>query len=353
MQKEMPDKHSHQIPALDGLRGVAVLLVIGWHYFIFLRPWFPGWEGVDLFFVLSGYLITGRLMQTKGLPNYFSRFYRNRLLRIVPLYYVVVIFYLVTVDLFVRRIHLPLMAIYLDHWKSFFLFTANWTFIFFGVPRDISLVPLWSVAVEAQYYLVWPVLIVLTSSKLRLKLLPALILLVFAGRAIAWFLHPLPVESIYFNSLFRFDCFLAGALLYQLHHSKISIPLPWIKVAVFVLLALQAAGMLAVHSAYFGPFFELGGYTLNALLFACLVHLATQLQSGIFYRFLHYPFLRFCGKISYGLYLVHLPILLNIGTRLPSPWPASVGISLVLSFLISTLSFRYFESYFLRLKNYI
>src|SRR6201999_1115975 len=92
----------HRIASLDGLRGIAVLLVFTWHYLPATHSFFPGWTGVDLFFVLSGYLITQRLMATRQTPNYFSHFYRNRALRIFPLYYTFVIGFLLLAHFFVR-----------------------------------------------------------------------------------------------------------------------------------------------------------------------------------------------------------------------------------------------------------
>ncbi|HEV2355245.1 MAG TPA: acyltransferase [Puia sp.] len=363
MPMRLPDTEPDRIPALDGLRGAAILMVIFWHYSGPSGNWFPGWQGVDLFFVLSGYLITGRLAGTKGLPGYFSRFYRNRALRILPLYYAVVAFYMVMVHFFVRTIHYPAMSLYFTHWKSFFLFTENWTFISSGVPRDISLVPLWSVAVEAHFYLLWPLLVLLTTPASRLKILPALIAVVLVGRAIAASLYPQPFETIYFNSFFRLDCFCAGALVYDMHACKVQIPIKWVKAAALLLAGVEIAGLLAARSASPGSFFSFGGYTVSALLFACLLHMTAQGRRGILVRILRQPSLRFCGKISYCLYLVHIPILLNIGPRFNFLWPVSwslnkaylpwpsVVICLAMSFTVSVISYRYFESFFLRLKR--
>src|ERR1700743_1695759 len=123
----MPGKLSQHIPALDGIRGLAILLVLAWHSIPTIHPFFPAWVGVDLFFVLSGYLITGRLLATKDRPGFFSRFYRNRALRILPLYYTVVIVFLAMVHFFVQEKTLPSFSLYTGHWKSFLFFTQNWT----------------------------------------------------------------------------------------------------------------------------------------------------------------------------------------------------------------------------------
>src|ERR1700761_1301740 len=117
---------SGYIPSLDGLRGIAILLVIAFHYF----PGFSfGWCGVDLFFVLSGYLITGRLIATLDRPGYFTHFYRNRILRIFPLYFATLIVFFIGISFFTKPATQPLLAYYHTHWISYFLFFDNFTFI--------------------------------------------------------------------------------------------------------------------------------------------------------------------------------------------------------------------------------
>jgi len=123
-----PSKH---FPALDGLRGIAVLLVTVWHYIPFLPPFFPDWAGVDLFFVLSDYLITGQLMDAIGQPNYFSGFFRNRPLRVLPFYYSLVIPFLIAIR-FVQEDHLPTIALYRNHWPGIPVFFQNWTLVTAG-----------------------------------------------------------------------------------------------------------------------------------------------------------------------------------------------------------------------------
>jgi len=364
MKHSIKSSDPGHIPALDGLRGWAILWVLIWHYINFLQPYFPGWAGVDLFFVLSGYLITGRLIQTKQRSDYFSHFYRNRILRIFPLYFALLIVYFTTIHLFVRSQHLPTVALYLDHWKSFFLFTGNWTFIFFGFPGDTSLLPLWSVAVEEQFYLFWPfVIFLIPGAKTRLWIFTAGILLVLLARTLYAYSSPTGYLS-YYNTFCRMDSLLAGSLLYQLHHSRITIPPRLLNGITAALLIIFLAGCFTIKSTSpHNPFYSTVGFTLIALLFACLLHLTVQPGNGIIPRFFNMHFLRFCGKISYGLYLLNFPILQIVGTKLYfwgiGRWPQqlvlvhylSSFICLLLTFLFSILSYRYFESWFLRLKN--
>src|SRR5579872_2029724 len=218
------------IPALDGLRGLAIAMVLIWHFCPLSQPYFPGWAGVDLFFVLSGYLITWRLVASRNLPHYFSRFYRNRALRILPLYYALVISFLVAIALFVRKVNQPTLNIYFDHWKSFLIFTQNWTFIRFGLPPDLSLVPLWSIAVEEQFYLIWPLLILfIPNTKFGVKTFPFVIILVLLARTAFHLFHPASGLSIYYNTFFRLDGFVMGSLIFLLNHARIQLPVKTIR----------------------------------------------------------------------------------------------------------------------------
>jgi len=166
-----------RIGSLDGVRGIAILMVLAVHLELFQavpfsRPiralFWAGWSGVDLFFVLSGFLITGILLDGFGAPGYFSRFYKRRALRIFPLYY------LVCAALMVATPHLPgaeWSAIYptWKGWLSYGLFLQNWWMPHFeNTHRLIG--HLWSLGVEEQFYLVWPTCVFLLRRD-RLKCL--------------------------------------------------------------------------------------------------------------------------------------------------------------------------------------
>jgi len=363
MQLQKPATHPNHIPALDGLRGIAIILVIAWHYLPFLQPWFPGWIGVDLFFVLSGYLITWRLTATRGQPHYFSRFYRNRALRIIPLCYTLVIGFLLCIHLLVHPKNLPTVAIYTIHWKSFLIFTENWTFIFFGLPINFSLVPLWSIAVEEQFYLIWPLIIfLLPTIKSRTTTFLLLILAVAATRTTWYLTHPY-APLLYYNTFFRIDSFAVGGLLYQLHESRTKLAPILVAWMMTGLLAILLFNNLSLRIPTPGdPFMMTLGYTLLALFFACALDLAAREEKNAFSIFLSSKFLRGAGRISYCLYLIHFPISEVVASKLHgyalTHWPnrltlvsaASISISLLLSCLLSILSYRYLESWFLKYK---
>ena len=362
MERSSPSGLSRHVPALDGIRGLAILAVVFHHFAAFPRYFFPGWAGVDLFFVLSGYLITGRLLSTRGKPHYFSRFYRNRILRIWPLYYLVLTAFFIILFYFISARNQPGFSFYTDHWKSFVIFTQNWSIIRYGWPRDLSLMPLWSIALEEQFYLLWPLVIfLLPAGKTRLRVFLILLLFIPLVRSAYYFFLSPSASSIYFNTFFRMDSFLAGGLLCQVHRMGINIPPTWQKIgAAFISIVLVTAIAMGSISPY-KPFMTTVGYTFLAGLFTLLLHAAVQ-PKGFVARLCNISVLRFCGKISYCLYLVHVPISLLLGTRLYllgisyAPglhdfiyW-ASAIICLGLSFLISIFSFRYFESWFLSMK---
>jgi len=360
--KAIPSRH---VPALDGLRGIAILLVLLWHSAPFTQSFLPGWSGVDLFFVLSGYLITGRLLGTKGRPHYFSGFFRNRALRILPLYYAVVTGFLLVVHLFVQPKNLPEFSLYTHHWQDFALFLQNWPIVFYGLPRNPSLAPLWSLAVEEQFYLVWPfVILLLPSPRASFRTFTCLIIIIMAARTICYLHYPSLHTSNYFNTFFRVDSLIIGALLCQLHTAGTKIPMQTARILALALLMLIITGNALAKSVDLTNLFNgTIGYTLFALLFACVMHLCILPGNRAMTRFFENPFLRFCGKISYGLYILHSPIIQTAGTKMVywgiSRWPGydnlimtlSMTICLLLTFALATLSFRYFESWFLQYKS--
>ena len=152
---------SRRVPELDGLRGVAILMVAAFHFsiavamaggpFKLLRAiCVPGWTGVDLFFALSGYLITGILLDSKASLSYFRRFYSRRLLRIFPVYYAA-LFFCFTLG---ARLLLPPGG---SDWRvvlAYLFHVSNWLSL--GAAEIPNLNHFWSLAVEEQFYLVWP-----------------------------------------------------------------------------------------------------------------------------------------------------------------------------------------------------
>jgi len=358
-----------QIPALDGLRGIAIIMVIAFHYFNYASLFSFGWMGVDLFFVLSGYLITGGLLTTINHPGYFRNFYRNRILRIFPLYFFTLTVFYITICFFVAPAAQTSLTFYFAHWKAYFLFFVNWTFIRYGMPSAAFLNHFWTLSIEEQFYLFWPLFIfLLTRTKHLRTTLIFLFLFVLTCRSLCFYFNGRSGNAFtyYTNTFFRMDALILGALLSLLHRQNTSIP-----PKPFALLFIGSAGTLICAFAIFhipfdamNPFYQTVGYSIVAIFAACLIHMAVKYPQKFPAVLLANTALRFVGRISYGLYVFHFFILqllsvkLNhwyaIGfprARIPSGLFAAL-LCLAISFVLACLSFNLLEKPFLRLKSH-
>jgi peptidoglycan/LPS O-acetylase OafA/YrhL len=302
--------------ALDGIRGFAILIVFCGHFFGYLatgrlaRLGEASGLGVDLFFVLSGYLITSILLRSRDGNHYYRNFFGRRGLRIWPLYYAFLAF-LAVVHWNLGHLRLGWYAIYAQALR----YPA-------GIgPDPISVT--WSLAIEEQFYLLWPFAVAALSRK-RLAQLAWLLILITP--AVRWFYVDMGANP-YIGLACRWDALAMGALLALG---------PLSRALYFVPLVL-----LIPHGArYFGH----GGL---AAVFAMVISLAL---AGKFRRVFEFPVLRYFGDISYGLYLIHLPVLLILKKHFHGRLlllASSVGLSLG----IATLSRWYFEEPILKLKD--
>src|SRR6185369_11421808 len=137
---------NHHYPVLDGLRGVAILLVVLLHNFGFLNYFFFGWLGVDLFFVLSGFLITDILLSAVDKPHFLRNFYMRRVLRIFPLFYLILVICILVLPL-ISGLHIQL-SYYTDNQAWFWTYLQNWLFTFKDPDGAKILLHTWSLAVE-------------------------------------------------------------------------------------------------------------------------------------------------------------------------------------------------------------
>ena len=198
-------------PALDGLRGLAILLVVIYHNFGFIDVFFFGWLGVDLFFVLSGFLITEILLNTLNEKNYLRNFYVRRALRIFPLYYVCLVIFLIIMP----RLNTNLdLKYYTDNQVWIWTYLQNWLYIFKNPDQTNTLNHLWSLAVEEQFYLLWPLaILVLRKPKLLLLSISILLLAVLGLRLWVWNNHI--ADLAYFNlyTFTRIDGICIGCMV--------------------------------------------------------------------------------------------------------------------------------------------
>jgi peptidoglycan/LPS O-acetylase OafA/YrhL len=348
---------SEYIPALDGLRGVAILLVISYHYFEKYTPLVHlGWSGVDLFFVLSGYLITKRLIETSNLPNRYTLFYRNRALRIMPLYYLVIALFFFSVYVLVNPNNFHRFDFYTNNKASYLFFLQNWLFLH-ARPPEGHLIHLWSLGVEEQFYLAWPLfLYTFYRNKYFKNSLWAIIIGVLVLRNVLYCFNNQTLY--YYNTLCRIDSMVCGALVYFISSQKQTTLIKWLGIAAaFIIIT----GVLLFKSpAFSSPFNTTIGYTAFAFLYASALCYAIHNSQSTAGSFLKNRVLRFIGKISFGLYVFHIPVIAICDQRINSilqQWfHTTVNylpeiICLMISFTLSIISYYYYESYFLKKKS--
>jgi peptidoglycan/LPS O-acetylase OafA/YrhL len=365
-----------RIPTLDGLRGLAILMVMLFHMTLLTsttlldRVWINiagyGWVGVDLFFVLSGFLITGLLLDAKGGAAYFRNFYARRILRIFPLYYFVVVLSLVILPHIHNAKSEKFGAIKGDEWW-YWVYLSNYIIGYRHAFRHGILDVSWTLAIEEQFYLLWPAVVFLFDRKTILKLCAALIAVAIITRSTMNFYGLSPITILTFTPC-RMDALLMGAVVALLIRAPGGIDrlFRWAR-----FLALALGIIMLVYLIWQGPSWDDGrfgqclGYTCNAILFASCLLLSLRLKSHkLPSRFLNHPILIQLGRYSYALYLFHFPIRAVIrdtlygptkfATFLGSQMPGQIlfyAIAMSISFCAAWISWHAFEMHFLKLKR--
>jgi len=350
-------------PVLDGIRGFAILLVIFYHNFGFINYFFFGWLGVDLFFVLSGYLITDILLKTLGTKNYLRNFYMRRILRIFPLYYFSLILFLLIVPNFPNFPNIPIdFSYYTQNQLWLWTYLQNWLYIFIPTNTTNALHHFWSLAVEEQFYIFWPLAILFVrKTNYLLWFVCALLILVIATRFFVWVYK---IEDLaYFNlyTFTRIDGICIGCMLSLVQKINIGFFKKYTSTIVFILAGINFIFYFFNRRYQFTfPYLAIVGYTTFAIMFALLIQEAATGKTKIINIIFENPVLKFFGKISHGLYVFHWPLFIMISpyikgwaekytTSFYSQIISSVFASVV-AIAISVISFRYFESIFLNLK---
>ena len=370
---------STRMPAIDGLRGIAILLVMFFHYEVRNWPWpsgiaWPiwavireGWLGVDLFFVISGFLITGILYDSRGDSGYFRTFYMRRTLRIFPVYYAYLLAMLVVLPALPHVVSwqadtpLAVQGWYWTYLSNVLIGLHGWQ----GSPTYVN--HLWSLALEEQFYLVWPGIVLLASRRTLVG-----ICLACFGAALA-FRAGLRHENIPWVANFvltpaRMDTLAAGALLAIVIRgpdglarlARIARPLAIIATIAFLAL-FRWRGLEDVSDNAIGTI----GLSVIAVFFTAVIALAvTERPGSLVYRALTWRVLTQVGKYSYAMYLFHFVVRLvldEIGLSLdnlvaaikwlPGAHLAHVLTNTLATFGLAALSWRWLESPFLQLKN--
>lgn len=340
-----------KIPQLDALRGIAILLVIAHnatlHYGTasYLRPLFDrAWMGVDLFFVLSGFLISGILLDTKETPNYFKNFYARRVLRIWPLYYCLLALMFVVLPRVSAAQGVTIFA-KSSPWWAYPLFMQN-----FLLPLSTDAAgPLgvtWSLAIEEQFYLVWPI-VVRFLSKRQVAILA--ITGIAASPVLRYFLASHHIH-IYANFFCRLDGLMLGAFLAALVRSKDFVRERYIGLALAVLaVATPLAVIMDLRQA------EWIVFTFTSLAAGAIVYLAMFWQQKWFQWPLANRFLLFTGTISYGMFLLHKISFAGVDglhvNSMKHPL-VTLGVIVIGSYVLAITSWNLLEQPFLRLKRF-
>ena len=364
---------NRHIPALDGVRGFAAAMVFVYHYgggaqssslpvrLIGSLTHF-GWAGVSLFFVLSGFLISGILWDGFQRPDWWQRFYLRRSLRIFPLYYLaLLIAAIVWLATGVRD--LTPMLLYVFYLGDVPYFAHQFESMTLSTP----LIHFWSLAVEEQFYILWPFMLLWCNGRrLRAKqLILILWTLSLVFRLIMFRVHaPLDWERQFL--LGRAGELLAGAYLAIAirgaaeEKRRLFRWLPAIFIGSFLL--ILAISVVSGGPDIESPLMSTAGFAICSLLFASVLGLS--LQPGVLQSFFSMPLLRWLGKISYGIYVYNLLlragfiwITLKLGSYISSNLSYNgymillALVALIGTLSLASLSYYTYESFFLRMKD--
>lgn len=305
-----------RIRQLDGMRALAILSVFAHHAFKIKLLWM----GVDLFFILSGFLITSVLLNARQNPlgSYFAGFYARRGRRIVVPYVAALL----------------VMSIFFG-----FAWTRHW-YLYVGltnlllplhIPHPTAFDPLWSLAVEEQFYLVWPFAVYFLSERRLGQLAAGFVLTAPALRGLTHFSTP---WCVYMLTPFRMDQLALGALLCLAYRNRRPLIERWGALAGPASTAVGLVGLLAL--SHYGVSTYGNSRIGNVWIYECtlLVCLGFMLWglSGYKVGFLRWRPLTYIGQISYTMYLVHLGVLILVSSRLPNLVSGTAGLAITLAY---------------------
>ena len=392
-EQDPPTQREARNPRLEGLRGLAILLVMLYHttHYGLARTALDravtivpsvGWSGVDLFFVLSGFLITGILLGSKDSPTYYRAFYARRVLRIFPLYYATLVFFLILVP------RMPLFAPIDYFWNPgasheqvwYWLYLSNVQAALSGAFHHQTLGITWSLAIEEQFYLVWPFVVRWAGERRLLQICVASIVAALGLRTLLVVLGASPLAA-YTLTPCRLDTLATGAAIAILvrrpgglvaldRSARVVMPVAlgafvavqgWIRVTRPVAAGYEALTRQVLELNN-DPLMQTIGFTLLCAVYgALLVRILTAPAGSLRARFFGLGWLRSFGNYSYAMYLFHFFVgIMAVSVFTPARYPrhfiaAQVGfwvLSIGATWLLARASWFLLEGRVLRLKRY-
>jgi peptidoglycan/LPS O-acetylase OafA/YrhL len=356
--------HNERIGYLDGIRGLAILLVAAGHIFYEIYIFQIGWIGLNLFFILSGYLITQRLyVHVSGSTlSYFKDFYGRRILRIFPLYYGCLIVFFIFLPLIYPGYYKFYGELYnLQGW--YWTYASNWMIIIKGLPDSPGLFHFWSLAVEEQFYIVWPFLFLFL---VRLRHAPVIITFLIL---ISVFLRNYISQNTnsYLSTTTPAEPLLLGALITILEKRE-KIEKSYKLFFVFAILSIITLVIIFIHDQGLhitNDWLLHTGYTAIDLIwiFILLLCILNKKELISLRKLFNAKWIKWLGKYSYGIYVFHW-IVLNfliykgvtelvdrgVDNQLAYFSVRIAGIILIL--VLSYFSYNWYEKRFLALKKY-
>jgi peptidoglycan/LPS O-acetylase OafA/YrhL len=366
------------------VRGIAILLVMVYHFDMYIRQatagldhgWLAvrantrflglGWCGVDLFFVLSGFLITGILFDARNDPRYFRNFYARRILRIFPLYYLALIFLAIGSAVGLQLSHSTTVRRLFDSQSWLWWYGTNFKLAHDGVwsafrGGRFDVGHLWSLAVEEHFYMIWPAVVLALSRRKAMRLCMVLCAISVAARA--YCVHLDNLLASYVLTPCRMDSLAIGGWIALAARGPNGLA-ALIRPAKIVATLAGAAILLIFNAAHNVNYLETGisvtGFTLLALFFGSMIVLTLAAPANSAWsKVMTSRVLRSFGKYSYALYVYHMVIAQMLKkTHLTALSPAWLSYTLVMccaaliSYAIAWLSWHLFEKHFLRLKRF-